>query len=406
MSRPHRSSRIAPPASRTALLAGSVLLSLVAGCASFPDQPPAQNWHPQPRLTAPAEPQPQVPGGGVPGGNGNNPGQAPTAVPPPNGCKDFHPIVIATCQNPISAVAGIPGGDPAKPSAFAADRTSGKVLRVQKDTDPTTVATLQVDASGDGGVLGLALSPSYAEDQLLFAYVTTATDNRVVRIAPGDTPKPVLTGIPKGATGNRGTLATDRSGALLLATGDAGTPSAADDPRSLAGKLLRIDTGGKPAKGNPTADSPIVASGLHAPGGVCSNQDGSVTWLTDQTGQRDVLYKVKSGSPLGQPAWTWPDRPGVAGCAAFTSMVWVATSRTAGAQALALNKDGSFQGKPAQVLNDNDKTGFGLLGPVDLLDGTHAVVGTVNKAGGGQPVSSDDRVFVIDANSVGGPPGD
>ena len=39
-----------------------------------------------------------------------------------------------------------------------------------------------VDTAGDGGLLGLALSPTYAEDGLVYAYLSTATDNRVVRL--------------------------------------------------------------------------------------------------------------------------------------------------------------------------------------------------------------------------------
>ena len=32
----------------------------------------------------------------------------------------------------------------------------------------------------------------------MYAYISTPTDNRVVRIADGDVPKPILTGIPEG----------------------------------------------------------------------------------------------------------------------------------------------------------------------------------------------------------------
>ena len=94
------------------------------------------------------------------------------------------------------------------------------------------------------------MSPTYGEDQLVFAYVTTATDNRVLMIAPGDAPRPIVTGIPRGSTNNRGALALDNQGALLVATGNAGDP-AAGNPTSLAGKVLRIDVDGQPAAGNP-----------------------------------------------------------------------------------------------------------------------------------------------------------
>ncbi len=278
------------------------------------------------------------------------------------------------------------------PIGMVAERKTGRILRVRKDEDPAVVATVQVDAGTDGGLTGLALSPNYTEDRLLFAYVTTSTDNRLVRIAPGDSPKPVLTGIPRGATGNKGALSLDHRGALLLATGDAGNPALAADPNSLAGKVLRLTTDGKPAEGNPTKGSAVVASGLHAPGGVCSSLDGARMWLTDRDATRDLLYKLDLGKPLGQPAWTWPDRPGVGGCAATPDQVWIAMSTAANLQTLPLAQDGSFRGKPQVTMAG--ETGFGRLSALDLVNEQLAIGGTVNKEGG-SPVSSDDRAVII-----------
>ena len=103
----------------------------------------------------------------------------------------------------------------------------------------TTVRTITgLDSSGDGGLLDLALSPAYDEDHLIYAYVTTATDNRVVDFTLTGPVTPVFTGIPKGATGNAGRIAFDVDGSLLIGTGDAGQPALAQDPASLAGKVL------------------------------------------------------------------------------------------------------------------------------------------------------------------------
>ena len=109
-----------------------------------------------------------------------------------------------------------------------------------------------VDTAGDGGLLGLALSPTYLEDGLLYAYLSTATDNRVVRFPLGGTPNPVLTGIPRGAT--------DNGGALLFGAGRHACSSAPATPatrrwppipNSLAGKVLRIDTFGRAVGASP-----------------------------------------------------------------------------------------------------------------------------------------------------------
>lgn len=369
---------------------------LASGCATFTDQP--EEWHPQSELTPQAAPDPELPGdSGGGGGQGQSAPPKPSDVPPPDGCKDYNPAVIGTCMAKVVAVAALPG-DGQDPSALVGERDTGRILRVKPKTDPQVVATIPVDAKGGGGLTGLALSPSYAEDQLLFAYVTTPTDNRLVRIAPGDTPKPVLTGIPRGASGNRGALALDHRGALLLATGNAGNPALARNPNSLAGKVLRVDASGQAAPDNPGGNR-IVASGLTSPAGVCGSMDGSRLWVTDTTPTADLLYHLQPGKPLGEAAWSWPDRPGVSGCASTPDAVWVVTARAGNMQNLPLAEDGSFSGKPEVLLAE--KEGFGRLAGLDLINERLAVAGTVNKDGG-TPVSSDDRAVVVTVQQGGG----
>lgn len=378
---------------------GGVLFTV--GCATVAEQP--QDWRPQDRIQPQSAPEPRNPDGGGGGGGGGTPRTPPPSdVPPPQGCTDYHPAVLATCLNQVSAVAALPG-DGRDPTALVGERTTGRILRVKKETGAEVFAVAPVDASTGGGLTGLALSPTYSEDQLVFAYITTPTDNRLVRIAPGDTPKPVLTGIPRGPSGNRGALALDHRGALLLATGDAGNPALAKDPGSLAGKVLRIDVNGRPAPDNPDPANAVVASGLVSPGGVCASVDGSRMWVTDQGPDRDLLYQLQLGRPLAAPAWSWPDRPGVAGCASTPDAVWVVTSRVAGIQALPVAEDGSFSGKPVVTMQDED--GFGLLGGLDLVNEQVAVGGTVNKGAGGTPVSSDDRAVIIVITQSAGPGG-
>lgn len=371
----------------------------LAGCADFTPEASPGSWSAAPTLSPEQPPNPVLPGqSGQSNGDQNLP-QEQTSVPPPKGCQDFNPAVIATCLNPISAVVALSGTDN-DPVGLAAERTTGRILRVHKGDKPALVATVPVNTQGDGGLTGLALSPTYTQDQLIFAYVTTATDNRVLMIAPGDVPKPILTGIPRGATDNRGVLAVDHRGELLVATGDAGNAAAADNPNSLAGKVLRIDVDGSPSPDNPNPKSPIVSSGLVDPGGMCTSLDGSRAWVTDRAVGEDVLYRLVIGQPLDQAAWTWPDKPGVAGCAAFNTSIMVATSTAGNVQSLALNADGSFTSKPAVLLQG--PSGFGRMSGMDIISNRGAMVGTANKVAGASPVSSDDRVIVIESTPAGG----
>ncbi|MGH3998466.1 MAG: PQQ-dependent sugar dehydrogenase, partial [Pseudonocardiaceae bacterium] len=176
------------------LVAASVLL---VGCSVTPDFPErnAGPFRLKPEIGPQAELRPEIPR--PPGSPGPGP-QSRGSLGPPQGCIDPDPQVIATCLEPISALVVLPGSALV---GLAAERATGRILRVQRERPTQEVSTLAVDPTGDGGLTGLALSPSYAEDELIYAYITTPIDNRVVRIAPGDVPKPVLVGIPRGPTG-------------------------------------------------------------------------------------------------------------------------------------------------------------------------------------------------------------
>ncbi|GAA2559181.1 PQQ-dependent sugar dehydrogenase [Pseudonocardia hydrocarbonoxydans] len=374
---------------RRASAAALLAVGLTAGCATFPDNGPRE-WQEQIEGAGELGGIPRVPESADPRTPPPSAQQSPQGGPPPEPqpCDDPDPAVVETCLEPVGAVAVLPDGV----SALVAERTTGRVLRVERGTDPELVATVAVDASGGGGLTGLVLSPSYAEDRLVYAYATTPEDNRVLLIAEGEPPKPLLTGIPRGASNNGGALGVDVDGSLLVATGDAGGA----DPASLAGKLLRIDTFGRPAIGNPDPASPVLSSGLTAPGGVCVNPATTAAWVTDRAGTQDVLHLVVPG-PLGPPAWTWPDRPGVAGCVAQFDVVAVA--QTVATSLFVLRTDPvttAFTATETQLAGVYGRLAAAAPGPDGLI-----WLGTVNKDGG-VPVPSDDRVVVLPPVASGG----
>ncbi|HET9254095.1 MAG TPA: PQQ-dependent sugar dehydrogenase [Pseudonocardiaceae bacterium] len=365
-----------------------LIAALVALCScsitpAFPDRT-ARAFHPKLEAGSEAGPRPEIPPPARPPGPGA-PGRG--APGPPQGCTDPDPQVVATCLEPISALVVLPGSAPV---GLAAERATGRILRVQRQRPNQEVTTLAVDPAGDGGLTGLTLSPSYSEDELIYAYITTAVDNRVVRIAPGDLPKPVLAGIPRGATGNAGTLAVDTHGMLLVATGDAGNPAAAADPASLAGKVLRIDTFGRPAPGNP-GGSKVLASGLHSPGGLCVDPLTNELWITDQMSDHDLLHRTQPGQPLGRAVWSWPGGSGAAGCVVMLGRIQVTFTSGAPIFALGIGPNGTFIGPPLRIpLERYGRIAAAALSP----DGQAMWLGTVNKTGG-KRISSDDRVFIL-----------
>ena len=207
---------------------------------------------------------------------------------------------------------------PDSQSALVAERVTGAVKEVSVRAEPKVKTVIPVDGSGDGGLMDIVLSPTYSQDRLMYAYVSTPTDNRVVRIADGDVPKPIFTGIPKGATGNMGALQFTSPTTLLVLTGDAGDPALAADPASSAGKLLRIE--------QPTtvdqAPQTTALSGLGSGGGLCVDPSDGSLYITDRTPTADRLQRITKDSKTST-VWTWPDKPGVAGCAALDGTVLV-----------------------------------------------------------------------------------
>ncbi|MFM1917681.1 MAG: hypothetical protein RJB01_1196, partial [Actinomycetota bacterium] len=151
-------------------------------------------------------------------------------------------------------------------SALVSERDNGTILRIdpKKPAGRNTTKIGMVagsQASGEGGLLGLALSegsPS-SPPKYLFAYTTTRTDNRVIRIdlkwsgsaVTLGKQTPILTGIPKNTYHNGGRLLLGDADTLYVATGDAGDGDLSQDRTSLAGKILRITFDGTPAAANP-----------------------------------------------------------------------------------------------------------------------------------------------------------
>lgn len=370
--------------SRTSAAAAAalVVVSVLAGCARFDD-----------RASTPFTPEPSFGAAEI---NPADPDAPPTTTqqapggPPPGPCVDLDPNVIATCLDTTGGLVMLPGGL----SALVAERRTGRIMQVAQGQSPIEIARLDVDSSGDGGLLDLALSPTYTEDGLIYAYVTTSADNRVVRIAAGDTPKPVLTGIPKSVSGNRGALDFYNPRQLLVLTGDAGNPALAADPSSLGGKLLRVESL-VPGQSGPTPQ--VALNGIGTAGDVCIDPSGGI-WVTDRTAVEDRLQRIDPLGTVISPVWTWPDRPGVAGCAAGPSAVAIALT-TGKAMAVLVTDEttGAVTAAPSLLVQDK----YGQLNGAAIAPDGQIWTGTVNK-NSDTPGPNDDRVVKIPVPAGGG----
>jgi glucose/arabinose dehydrogenase len=193
-------------------------------------------------------------------------------------------------------------------SSFISFRDSGRVVELTADGSLRDVATIDgVVHEGESGLLGLAVlagSPSY-----LYAYLTTADDNRIVRAPITGEPgsyglgpvEDVFTGIPAARNHDGGRLAFGPDGMLWATTGDASDDTAAQDETSLGGKVLRLSPTGAVPSDNPMPGSPVWSLGHRNPqgitwdawGGGWAAEFGQDTW--------DELNSLAPGANYGWP---------------------------------------------------------------------------------------------------------
>lgn len=263
---------------------------------------------------------------------------------------------------------------------------------------------------GEGGLLGIAVSPDVAEDRGVYLYRTTAQGNEVVRtvLEPGATGlgplEPVLTGIPAAGNHNGGRIAFGPDGFLYVATGDASQRPAAQDPASLAGKILRVTSDGEPAPGNPFDRSPVWSLGHRNVQGI--GWDGRGRMFASELGQNtfDELNLIEGGANYG-----WPEVEGPGGGEGFTDPLLTWDPAEASPSGIAVTDDAvhvaALRGArlwSVPVMDDGvgDATASLDLGRLrDVVAGPDGALWilTGSTDGRGTPRPGDDRVVRVRA---------
>lgn len=332
-----------------------------------------------------------------------SPGAPSSSSPAPTAGTPTIESTIATGLNVPWGIAFLAGG-----AALVSQRDDGSIVRIGTDGAVTSLGTVP-DSSGspggEGGLLGLAVPPG--DESVVFAYVTTGTDDRIVRMSlSGDSlgrPEPILTGIPVGSRHHGGRLLFDPSGLLFVATGDAGDGDQAQDRDSLAGKILRIDQDGQAAADNPFGNR-TWSYGHRNIEGLAFDAEGRL-WATE-FGEKtaDELNLIERGGNYGwptvegtggdgdfiDPLVTWgTDECSPAGIAITKSTAYVGALQ--GECLFAVPLDGATAGKPtAHFTGDHGRIRSVALAPDGAL-----WVTTSNTDGRGDPGSKDDRIFRV-----------
>ena len=313
------------------------------------------------------------------------------------------PEVLATGLEVPWGLAFLPSGE-----ALVTERDSARVLRVPAaGGQPQVVTTVRdADPAGEGGLLGIALSPTFAEDELVYVYVTAEDDNRVVRFplsSPEDV-EPVLTGIPKGTIHNGGRIAFGPDGLLHVGTGDTGDVSLSQDDGSLGGKVLRVTADGQPAG---AGGSPVLSKGHRNVQGLAFDRAGRLYAVEFGQNRFDEVNQVAAGTNGGWPEVEGDDDGGGRYLAPIAT--WQ-TSEASPSGAAVVGDVLYVAALRGQRLWEVPVTGNGTAVPQDWFVGNYGRIRTVtvapngnlwvttsNRDGRGEPVDEDDRILRLAA---------
>lgn len=310
------------------------------------------------------------------------------------------PAVVATGLDAPWSIAFTEDG-----AAIVSERDTATIAELVGGQAVPIAQIAGVAHGGEGGLLGIAVGGGH-----LYAAITTADDNRVLRVPlsgePGalvlGQPETVIEGLPAAGNHNGGRLGFGPDGMLYVTTGDASRPSTAQDPASLAGKILRLEPDGAIPADNPIPGSPVYSLGHRNPQGLAWADDGSL-WATE-FGQDtwDELNRIEPGANYGwpivegmagdprfaDPVQQWsPSEASPSGMAHADGRLWIANLRGQSLREVDLASPGE---STVRWLAEHGRMRDVVLAP----DGALWVL-TNNTDGRGDPGEGDDRILAF-----------
>ena len=354
---------------------------LLSGCTP-PEEPAAES----PSPSASSTPSPAAP----------TPSPTPTSTPAPK-----TPRTVASGLDAPWSMAVV--GD----TVFVSERDTARILEVAADGTTRVVDTIAgVAHSAEGGLLGLA-----SDGASLFVYSTARSGNRVERYpltgAPGSyglgERAVVIDGMPAGTHHNGGRIAFGPDGMLYIANGDTSDEPASQNPRSLAGKILRIAPDGGIPSDNPDPTSAVYSLGHRNVQGFAWAEDGTMFASEFGRNYRDELNIIEPGGNYG-----WPSVEGTGGEAdGYIDPVQTWPTDAASPSGIAIVNDtiliANLRGRVLRAVPVADPSSsselyageYGRLRDVTVgPDGTVFVL-TNNTDGRGTPAEGDDRIVSL-----------
>ncbi|MFG1812148.1 PQQ-dependent sugar dehydrogenase [Kribbella sp. NPDC049174] len=302
-------------------------------------------------------------------------------------------------------------------SALVTERDRFEVLRVTSTGQKTTLGKVPgtVTTTGEGGLLGLALSPDFATEHWVYFFHTAANDNRIVRMkyengVLGSTSEPVLTGLAKNRYHNGGRIRFGPDGKLYATVGDAKNSGNAQNRNSLNGKIFRLNPDGTPPSDNPFFSTGgnaryVWSLGHRNPQGLAWDSRGQLWAAEFGKNSQDELNLIQKGGNYGWPACegtigdcggyiapkrTWSTaQAGPSGVEIVNDWIYIAGVTGQQLWVTQINSSGTGVGTPQAVFSGR----WGRLrGITRAPDGALWLTSTNNDKNGGTPTVLDNVI--------------
>ena len=247
-----------------------------------------------------------------------SPSASPSPSPDPCAVSNQSPPTGNIAANFATALAFAPDG-----RLFWTERSG--TVRVWQDgaarsfASVGTVTTERFGGYSERGLLGLAISPTFALDRFVYAFYSDAnfTDQHVIRwhdCRGTGTDPTILVTLPSGSDccHKGGRIVFGADGMLYVTLGDEHVASSAQNTQDVRGKILRYRPDGTVPPDNPFgASNPVWAYGLRNPFGIAASSSGQMAVTNNgptgdagspRTGYDTVITNLVRGG-----GYQWPD---------------------------------------------------------------------------------------------------
>ncbi|MEU0934195.1 PQQ-dependent sugar dehydrogenase [Embleya sp. NPDC005971] len=205
-------------------------------------------------------------------------------------------------------VAFLPDG-----SGIYTERNTFDVYRLTKSGQKTKLGKVpnSQTTGGEGGLMGVEVSPNFATDHYVYFLHTSSDGNRIARMKLENNAlsgyKVLLAGMAKSRYHNGGRLRFGPDGKLYAGMGDAQNDSRAQDKNSLNGKILRINPDGSIPSDNPFGNA-VWSIGHRNPQGLDFDSKGRLWQAEFGDNIMDEVNLIQKGGNYG-----WPNCQGTEG---------------------------------------------------------------------------------------------